>query len=84
MLLMSFGGDEDYVNSQTQTIGAGFPSEVEQWRTFVTERMKAYGYEDFVNEILATIQQESNGISSSCGGDLMQSKESGYWSSGTP
>ena len=84
MLLMSFGGDEDYVNSQTQTIGAGFPSEVEQWRTFVTERMKAYGYEDFVNAILATIQQESNGISSSCGGDLMQSKESGYWSSGTP
>jgi|GEM_PF-1715471 len=84
MLLMSFGGDEDYVNSQTQLTGAGFPSEVEQWRTFVTERMKAYGYEDFVNAILATIQQESNGISSSCGGDLMQSKESGYWTSGTP
>jgi len=84
MFLMSFGGDEDYINSQTQVAGAGFPAEVEQWRTFVTERMTAYGYEDFVNAILATIQQESNGISSSCGGDLMQSKESGYWTSGTP
>lgn len=83
MLLLSFGGDENYTKSSTVT-GAGFPSEVEQWRTFVTERMTAYGKEDFVNAILATIQQESNGISSSCGGDLMQSKESGYWTSGTP
>ena len=83
MFLMSFGGDENFSNSGTQVTGAGFPAEVEQWRTFVTERMKAYGYEDFVNAILATIQQESNGISSSCGGDLMQSKESGYWTSGT-
>ena len=83
MLLMSYGGDDDYVNSQSSS-GGGFPAEVEQWRTFVTERMTAYGKEDFVNAILATIQQESNGISSSCGGDLMQSKESGYWTSGTP
>lgn len=83
MLLMSFGGDENYTKSGTVS-GGGFPSEVEQWRTFVTERMKAYDKEDFVNAILATIQQESNGISSSCGGDLMQSKESGYWTSGTP
>ena len=83
MLLMSFGGDENYTKSSTVS-GGGFPSEVEQWRTFVTERMKAYDKEDFVNAILATIQQESNGISSSCGGDLMQSKESGYWTSGTP
>ena len=84
MFLMSFGGDEDYVNSQTKVTGAGFPAEVEQWRTFVTERMTAYGKEDFVNAILATIQQESNGISASCDGDLMQSRESGYWTSGTP
>ncbi|MBO4864174.1 MAG: CHAP domain-containing protein [Eubacterium sp.] len=83
MLLLSFGGDENYTKSSTVS-GGGFPAEVEQWRTFVTERMKAYDKEDFVNAILTTIQQESNGISSSCGGDLMQSKESGYWTSGTP
>lgn len=70
--------------SEESTQGAGFPEAVEQWRTFVAERLKAYGYPDFVQAILATIQQESGGDSKSSGGDIMQCKESGYWSSGTP
>ena len=82
ILLMSFGGDENFTKSQMT--GAGFPAEVEQWRAFVTERMTEYNYPDFVNAILATIQQESGGVSESCGGDLMQDKASGYWESGTP
>lgn len=81
MLLLSFGGDENYTKPQT---GAGFPASVEQWRSFVTERMTEYGYPDYVNAILATIQQESGGVSESCDGDLMQDKASGYWESGTP
>ena len=83
MLLLSFGGDEDYVSSQMQ-MGAGFPAAVEQWRTFVTKRMTEYGYPDYVNAILATIQQESGGVSESCDGDLMQDIASGYWDTGTP
>ena len=81
ILLMSFGGDETYSNP---IMGAGYPPEVEQWRAFVTERMTEYGYPDFVNAILATIQQESGGVSASCGGDIMQDKASGYWENGTP
>lgn len=84
MLLLSFGGDSDF--SSPQVVGTGFPAEVESWRTWVTERCKANNdassgidLNDYVNAILATIQQESGGISSSCGGDLMQCKESGLW-----
>ena len=69
----------------------GFSSEVEKWRGTVKGRCDYYkdSYNSFdttqfVNAILATIDQESNGISSICGGDLMQSRESGYWSSGIP
>ena len=84
MLLLSFGGDSDF--SSPQVVGTGFPAEVESWRTWVTERCKANNdassgidLNDYVNAILATIQQESGGISSSSGGDLMQCKESGLW-----
>lgn len=84
MLLLSFGGDSDF--SSPQVVGTGFPAEVESWRTWGTERCKANNdassgidLNDYVNAILATIQQESGGISSSSGGDLMQCKESGLW-----
>ena len=84
MLLLSFGGDSDF--SSPKVVGTGFPAEVESWRTWVTERCKANNdassgidLNDYVNAILATIQQESGGISSSSGGDLMQCKESGLW-----
>lgn len=80
MLLLSFGGDSDF--SSPQVVGTGFPAEVESWRTWVTERCKANNdassgidLNDYVNAILATIQQESGGISSSSGGDLMQCKK---------
>ena len=33
----------------------------------------------FVNAILTTIQQESGGVSESCGGDLMQCAACGLW-----
>lgn len=84
MLLLSFGGDSDFSSPQVE--GTGFPAEVEAWRSWVTERCKANNdassgidLNDYVNAILATIQQESGGISSSSGGDLMQCKESGLW-----
>lgn len=87
MLLLSFGGDSDFSSPQ---IGTGFPAEVVAWREWVTERCKANNdassgidLNDYVNAILATIQQESGGISSSCGGDLMQCKESGLWDDST-
>lgn len=89
ILLMSFGGDSN--NSASQPIiGTGFPSAVMDWKEWVTERCKANNdassnidLNDYVNAILATIQQESGGISSSCGGDLMQCKESGLWDDST-
>lgn len=73
ILLMSFGCG----SMQIQT-GAGFPPEVLQWKDFVVERRNANNDSAsgvdltlFVNANLTTIQQESGGVSSSCGGDLM-------------
>ena len=81
ILLMSFGNGY----TQTQT-GAGFPTEVLQWKDFVVERCEANNDSAsgvdltlFVNAILTTIQQESDGVSSSCGGDLMQCAACGLW-----
>lgn len=72
--------------SQSSSVpaGGGFPKEVEQWREFVAERMTEYKHPEFVNAILVTIWQESGGVSESSGGDIMQCKESGYWSSEIP
>ena len=85
LFLMSFGGNS------SQIMGAGFPPEVEAWREFVTDRCSYYAesgtgidLNEFVNAILATIQQESGGVSESCGGDLMQCIACGNWESGTP
>lgn len=85
MFLMSFGGNSSPV------MGAGFPPEVEAWREFVVNRCSYYAesgaevdLNEFVNAILATIQQESGGVSESCGGDIMQCKACGNWESGTP
>lgn len=85
LLLMFFGGNS------SQIMGAGFPAEVEAWREFVVNRCSYYAEADadvdlneFVNAILATIQQESGGVSESCGGDIMQCKACGNWESGTP
>ena len=81
IILMSFGGSQ----SQTQ-IGTGFPPEVLQWKDFVVERCEANNDSAsgvdltlFVNAILTTIQQESGGVSESCGGDLMQCAACGLW-----
>lgn len=85
LLMFSFGGD-----SANRT-GAGFPAEVEAWREFVANRCSYYAeagadvdLNEFVNAMLATIQQESGGISETCGGDIMQCKASGNWEHGTP
>ena len=85
LFLMSFGGNSSLV------MGAGFPPEVEEWREFVVNRCSYYAesgagadLNEFVNAILATIQQESGGVSESCGGDIMQCKACGNWESGTP
>lgn len=81
------------LNNKTSysTSGGGFSASVESWRSVVEDRCsyykdtyKDFDTTDFVNAVLAIIDQESNGISSCCGGDLMQSRESGYWTSGTP
>ncbi|MBQ8086238.1 MAG: CHAP domain-containing protein [Lachnospiraceae bacterium] len=85
LFMMMLGG-----SSSSVPMGAGFPPEVEQWRTFVVDRCNYYKEDgdcdltQFVNAILATIQQESGGNSASCGGDIMQDKASGNWESGTP
>ena len=77
-------------SSKSVPMGAGFPPEVEQWRTFVVNRCNYYKEDgdcdltQFVNAILATIQQESGGNSDSCGGDIMQDKACGNWKNGTP
>ena len=83
VLMLSFGGDSDF--SSPPQMGR-FPDEVLQWREWVVERCEANNDPNsnidltrFVPAILATIQQESGGISESWGGDLMQCKESGYW-----
>ena len=85
ILMMAFGTPES-----SMTMGAGFPAEVEQWRAFVVDRCNYYKEDgecdltQFVNAILATIEQESGGNSASCGGDIMQDMASGNWTSGTP
>lgn len=79
VIMLSLGSQSTVVPQ-----GGGFPKEVEQWRSFVTERMTEYKHPEFVNAILVIIWQESGGISESSGGDIMQCKESGYWSSGIP
>ena len=68
---------------------AGFPQSVADWRGFVDERLGLYndlypeadliGYD---RAILAIIWQESNGDPDGPGvnGDIMQCRESGYWS----
>lgn len=87
IVLAPFMGDE---TTAGQTRGTGYPTEVENWREFVTDRCNFYKEEGdcdlslFVNAIMATIQQESGGVSSTCGGDIMQCKACGNWESGTP
>lgn len=84
LLLFSSGGDSNRT-------GAGFPAAVEAWRDFVTDRCSYYAeagadvdLNEFVNAMLATIQQESGGVSETCGGDIMQCRASGNWEHGTP
>lgn len=85
IMLLLLGG-----SSSPVPMGAGFPPEVEQWRTFVVDRCNYYKEDgdcdltQFVNAILTTIQQESGGNSASCGGDIMQDKACGNWENGTP
>lgn len=83
IMMLAFGGDSDFSTPKT---GGSFPAEVLQWSAFVTERCEANNdassgvdLTQFVNAILAIIQQESGGVSSSCGGDLMQCKACGLW-----
>lgn len=85
IVMMIFGGNEE-IRNQTAVTSVGFPQEVLQWQEFVKERCEANNDSSsdvdltlFVNAILATIEQESGGVSSSCGGDLMQCKASGLW-----
>ena len=74
---------------QSYILSTNFPADVEQWRTFVTERCAANNDPNsgvdltlFVDAILTTIYQESGGQANATGvnGDVMQCKEAGsYW-----
>ena len=87
MILMLDIGHEQRVNAMSG--GEGFPDDVEAWRIVVNERMLLYSedYPDlelqrYSNVILTIIWQESDGNPDGAGvnGDIMQSRESGYWS----
>lgn len=86
MMLFSGSG-----SSSVRQREGGFPPEVEGWRSFVLDRCTYYNepgsdtdLTQFVNAILATIQQESGGVSVTCDGDIMQDKACGNWTHGTP
>ena len=87
MVLMLDIGHGQRVNAMSA--GEGFPDDVEAWRIVVNERLHRYSeeYPDlelqrYSNVILTIIWQESDGNPDSSGvnGDIMQSRESGYWS----
>ena len=87
MVLMLDIGHEQRVTYMSA--GEGFPEDVEAWRIVVDERLHLYSeeYPDlelhrYSNVILTIIWQESDGNPDGLGvnGDLMQSRESGYWS----
>ena len=74
-------------------LGQGFPDDVEAWRGVVCERLRIYSeeysdssLEGYANVILTTIWQESDGNPNGPGvnQDIMQSRESGYWSYDLP
>lgn len=83
-----------YASDDYRNITSSFPAEVEQWRSVVRERLVYYtevnkypGVDlyQFESAMLAFIWQESGGnpdVNDYLGnrtGDLMQSKESGFW-----
>ena len=80
--------------SENYILSTNFPADVEQWRTFVTERCAANNDPNsgvdltlFVDAILTTIYQESGGKADATGvnGDVMQCKEAGsYWNKEMP
>lgn len=87
MVMMLHVGHEQRVHAMSG--GEGFPEAVETWRSFVNERLTLYSseYPDselqrYTGVILTTIWQESDGNPDGPGvnQDIMQSRESGYWS----
>lgn len=87
MVLMLDIGHEQ--RAYAMAAGKGFPDDVEAWRGVVNERLLLYSedYPDldlqqYSNVILTIIWQESDGNPDGSGvnGDIMQSRESGYWS----
>ncbi len=68
-----------------------YPDAVMNWQEIVEERCRAnndptsgINLNKFVPAIMATIYQESSGLSATSGGDIMQSVECGYWSQNLP
>ena len=100
VVIMLFTNNIENINrsknqqSENYILSTNFPADVEQWRTFVTERCAANNDPNsgvdltlFVDAILTTIYQESGGKADATGvnGDVMQCKEAGsYWNKEMP
>ncbi|MBQ8952432.1 MAG: M23 family metallopeptidase [Eubacterium sp.] len=99
ILFITIFMDDSSFYEDTRIITASFPAAVEAWRIDVRSRLQyytdngKYGELDIMqyeNAILATIWQESSGNANvkdyrgNRTGDIMQSKESGYWTSYLP
>lgn len=100
VVIMLFTNNIENINrsknqqSENYILSTNFPADVEQWRTFVTERCAANNDPNsgvdltlFVDAILTTIYQESGGKADAAGvnGDVMQCKEAGsYWNKEMP
>ena len=88
VILLLITTDLNHSRSTSRRSYAGFPQAVNNWRGFVDERLRFYNDlypgADLVaydRVILAIIWQESDGNPDGPGvnGDIMQCRESGYW-----
>ena len=94
MLLISLSLDNHNRTERRGTVRTVFPNAVESWRNVAEERLELHlsgsEHEEDVQwltgVILAIIWQESDGNPAGPGvnGDIMQCRESGYWSYGIP
>lgn len=75
-----------YDDMGTSNVSTQYPESVAEWESWVIKRCIANNDPNsptdlykFYPAIMTIIWQESSGVSSSCNGDLMQCRESGYW-----
>lgn len=83
-LFMIVRPNYDTISDSTGVVNC--PESVAQWESWVIKRCIANNDPNsptdlykFYPAIMTIIWQESSGVSSSCNGDLMQCRESGYW-----